>query len=152
MTKALEPNQRRQASIRSIIGRRQASITSIIGDTFLHWRVVSGPTRWSPKKTPPGPPLNPCIARGLAAKTGPVPPPYPLSLLAEQVLTFETKGSLGRAFVTKTAKSGKKKWPSDETLIAGVGNRSDGVGKHPARSNHHRLFPKPENPCPALSE
>ena len=74
----------RQASIRSIIGRRQASITSIIGDTLLHWRVVSGPTRWSPKKAPAGAPLNPCIARGLAAKTGPewppvrgVPPPIP---------------------------------------------------------------------------
>ena len=83
------------------MGHRQASITSIIGDTFLYWRVVSGPTRWSPKKAPP----KSLHSTGTGCKNGPRvatcwgPPPYPLSLLAEQVLTFETKGSLGRAFV-----------------------------------------------------
>ena len=57
-----------------------------------------GPARATPKSL---------HSTGIGCKNGPrsghllgrVPPPYPLSLLAEQVLTFETKGSLGRAFV-----------------------------------------------------
>ena len=91
--------------------RRQASITSIIGDTFLHWRVVSGPTRWSPKKAPrPGTPKS-LHSTGIGCKNGPGvatcwggPPPIPPKPPGRQVLTFETKGSLGRAFVTSFAK------------------------------------------------
>ena len=54
-----------------------------------------GPARGTPKSL---------HSMGISCKNGPTcwggsPPPYPLSLLAEQVLTFETKASLGRAFV-----------------------------------------------------
>ena len=63
-----------------------------------------------PKKKPaPGAPKS-LHSTGIGCKNGPGvatcwgdPPHTPLSLLAEQVLTIETKGSLGRAFVIASA-------------------------------------------------
>ena len=51
------------------------------------WKKEAGGQRTRPKFPPP--------ARGLAAETGPKSGPHQLCLLAEQVLTIETKASLG---------------------------------------------------------
>ena len=80
---------------------------SIMGGLVSPFQDGLGPHPLEPEKPPACPALNPRVARGMAAETGPKlaaiwgarPPPHPLSLLAEQVLTIETKGSLGRAFV-----------------------------------------------------